>query len=390
MVAANPSRHTYTPLTGASAWKAGTNDGTVVRTDKLVMGTPTGTAVVGGVTYQTATWTSAWVTPGHTFTQLVPSWTALTPRGSWLKVSLRVKTAAGRVSSFDTVASWARGDKDIKRASAARQIDDLARIDVDTLLSNNARPLSGWQVQIRLFKTAKALTPVISTVGAVASRIGSLPGTSAPSSLVGSTLGVPAYSQMRHKGHYPAYGGGGEAWCSPTSVAMVLSYFHAQPDPTEWSWVAPTDLAPWVDNAARMTYDYRYQGTGNWSFNTAYAARTLPGAFVTRLTSMREAEQFLAAGIPLVASISFGAGELTGSPLRSSPGHLVVIIGTTSTGRVIVNDPAAATDTTVRRTYSRGQFERAWLGRSHGAVYVMHDAGHPLPAPWASTKARRR
>ena len=34
-------------------------------------------------------------------------------------------------------------------------------------------------------------------------------------------LAVPAYSQMLHSGHFPQYGGGGQAWCSPTSTAMA-------------------------------------------------------------------------------------------------------------------------------------------------------------------------
>jgi hypothetical protein len=56
-----------------------------------------------------------------------------------------------------------------------------------------------------------------------------------------------------------------------------------------------------------------------------------------------------------------------------------VITGFTSAGNVLVNDPAAPSNGSVRRTYNRAQFERAWLGRSGGTVYVIHDAEHPLP-----------
>ncbi len=136
---------------------------------------------------------------------------------------------------------------------------------------------------------------------------------------------------------------------------------------------------PWVDYAARMTYDSAYQGTGNWAFNTAYAAPRVGKAFVTRLRSLREAEEFIAAGIPLVASISYAAGALTGSAVSSSNGHLLVIVGFTSAGDVVVNDPASTTRKGVRRTYDRGEFENAWLPTSGGTVYVIHDAAHPLP-----------
>jgi hypothetical protein len=138
--------------------------------------------------------------------------------------------------------------------------------------------------------------------------------------------------------------------------------------------------APWVDYAARMTYDAAYTGTGNWPFNTAYAATRTHDAFVTRLRNLREARHFIEAGIPLVASISFGAGELDGAPIAASNGHLLVIAGFTAAGNVVVNDPAAAKASGVRRTYDRGQFEDAWIPTSGGLVYVIRDRAHPLPA----------
>ena len=57
-----------------------------------------------------------------------------------------------------------------------------------------------------------------------------------------------------------------------------------------------------------------------------------------------------------------------------------MIVGFTANGDVVVNDPAASTNAGVRRVYDRGQFERVWLGRSSGTVYVVRDAAHPLPA----------
>ena len=61
---------------------------------------------------------------------------------------------------------------------------------------------------------------------------------------------------------------------------------------------------------------------------------------MTRLRSVREAERFIAAGIPLVVSIAFGPGELDGAPIGSSNGHLLVLVGVRDNGNVVVNDPA--------------------------------------------------
>jgi len=68
-------------------------------------------------------------------------------------------------------------------------------------------------------------------------------------------------------------------------------------------------------------------GAGNWPDNAAYAARFGLTAFVTRLRSLSEAELFTNAGIPLVASIAFSSNKLSGADIKSTNGHLAVIVG---------------------------------------------------------------
>jgi hypothetical protein len=185
---------------------------------------------------------------------------------------------------------------------------------------------------------------VVTSRDDVASRLPAAAGAaSRPGPARGATLDVPRYSQMTHSGHYPRWGGGGQAWCSPTATSMVLGYYGALPRPKAYAWVGKGHPQPWVDHAARMTFDHAYDGTGNWPFNTAYAAPRAGKGFVTRLRSLREAEAFIKAGIPLVASISWRRGELDNAPISASNGHLLVISGFTRSGDVVVNDPAAHT-----------------------------------------------
>jgi hypothetical protein len=192
---------------------------------------------------------------------------------------------------------------------------------------------------------------------------------------------VPAYSQEIHARHYPQFGGGGEAWCSPTSTEMVIEYWGRGPGEAELAWLEPGAVDPSIDHAARSSYDNAYRGTGNWPFNTAYAARFGLDAFVTQLRSLTEAEQLIRAGIPLVASIASNPGELRGFLFDGGTnGHLVVIVGFDAAGNPIVNDPAAWTNDTVRRVYDRAQFERVWLRGSEGTVYVIHPPEIALPA----------
>jgi peptidase C39-like protein len=168
----------------------------------------------------------------------------------------------------------------------------------------------------------------------------------------------------------------------------VLAYYHRLPPAGDYAWVSRSYAGRAVDHAARMTFDRGYEGTGNWPFNTAYAAGRTGHGFVTRFVSLRGVERFIRAGIPVVTSITFGRGALTGAPISASNGHLVVVRGFTAAGDVVVNDPAAATRAGVRRTYARGQFENAWLQRypsgggmrgSGGLAYVIRDTAHPLP-----------
>ncbi len=362
--------------------KDGAFNGTRMRQGRLRISRPVATRTLGGTSYDMGRWASPWTEPGFALTELIASWTARTPGNSLVEVQVRGRTSAGRTTSWDTLARWAAGDSHVRRTSVGGQGDDLADVNVDTWRVPGGAV--AWQLRVNLLRAGDA-KPHVRAVGAMASRLPDVDGvtTSAPGVASGPdnvVLKVPKYSQMVHSGHYPQWGNGGQAWCSPTSTSMVLGGYDALPRRRAYSWVAGDHAQPWVDHAARSTYDYRYDGAGNWPFNTAYAG-SLTGApsFVTRLRSLREAERLVAAGIPLVASVSFGPGELDGAPISSTAGHLLVIRGFTRSGDVVVNDPAARTNSGVRRTYGRGQFEDVWLPTSGGLVYVISDADHPLP-----------
>jgi hypothetical protein len=162
---------------------------------------------------------------------------------------------------------------------------------------------------------------------------------------------------------------------------MVLDFWGMGPTDEDTAWVDPSDADPQVDHAARYTYDYDYEGAGNWPYNTAYAATFGLESFVTRLRSLTEAEQFIKAGIPLVVSMSFKKSELDGAGYGTN-GHLMVIVGFDENGDVVVNDPAShliPSNDEVRFTYKREQFENAWIPHSGGVVYVIHPSSVPLP-----------
>lgn len=338
----------------------------------------------GARSYVRGSWKSPWVTPGFAYQELIASYNARTPVGTFIEVSVRGSSAAG-TSSWDSLGRWAGHDKQFHRMSLGPQADDLGRVSVDTWMAKGAG-LKRWQLRVTLWqRTNTTKRPVVEMIGAVASRLPSTTPTSAPSGRPGVNLPIPRYSQELHAGHYPRWNGGGEAWCSPTSTAMVIAYFQRGPRPAQYAWVNHRNHQPWVDYAARATYASGYDGTGMWPFNTAYAGRYGLDAFVTRLRSLREAETLVRAGIPVVASIAFRRGELDGAPISSTNGHLLVIRGFTANGRVIVNDPAAPSNAGVMRVYKRGQFENAWLDATGGTAYVIHPDEVVLPRPGRHT-----
>ena len=380
MVAEPAAQHTLTRLTSDADFARGTERGTRHAAGSLTLARPIGHRTVAGVRYAYGRWSSAWLSPGQSFTELVPSWTARTPAGSWIQVLVRARDSQGRLSSYKDLGRWTSNDRWLRRTSAGSQADALARVATDTLVAQPDVRLTGYQVRVQLMRRPGHRGPTLTSVSAVVSSFpAARPPTSAPRSSASVSLAVPGYSQMIHRGQNPQYGGGGEAWCSPTSLAMVLGYYGRLPAPSTYRWVTASYADRWVNQVARLTYDYRYAGTGNWPFNTAVGANRVADAFVTRLPSLRVAERFLRSGIPLIVSIRFGRGQLAGAPISSSPGHLVVLAGLTAGGNPVVMDPAAPTDATVRRIYDRAQFERAWLGGSGGTAYVLRDAAHALP-----------
>ncbi len=372
------------------ALSAGT--GTVVQSGALTLGssglttaTYTDPYLVTTRSYDMGSWTSPMFSIGFGFSELVSSWIAQTPSGTFIRVYMSADRGDGTSTKWYTMGIWAYGDGDIHRTSVGHQGDGDGYIAIDTFFAKD-HPMFGYQLKLELYRLkGSAASPSVTRIGAVASDpVNTKPYLPSATTMTQDLVWpVPQYSQEIHAGQYPQYDGGGEAWCSPTSTSMVVAYWGRGPSKTESAYVLkdyPGIDDPWVDYTARYVYDYHYQGAGNWPFNVAYAgARGLDGE-VTQLHSLAEAEQFIKAGIPLVASIAFSSNKLDGFLFKSTNGHLLVIVGFTKDGNPVVNDPAATGDATVQRVYDRAEFEQNWMTSTGGIVYVIHPSSVPLPA----------
>jgi hypothetical protein len=330
-----------------------------------------------------STWTSTVFTPGFAFTELVASWNADTTATSLVEVDMQASPDGSYWTKWYVMGRWTYDDSAFHRTSVGGQGDKDGYVAIDTFVAGKVA-MTSYRLQITLTRaTARDVAPTVRALGAMSSAVPAKFAVPTPRAYTGAATlprAVPQFSQEIHAGQFPEYDGGGEAWCSPTSTAMVLGYWGQYPSAADMAYIPPTYADRQVDYAARYTFDYHYNGTGNWPFNAAYAARYGMDAFVTRLRSLDEAEAFIRAGIPLVASIAVDPNKLDGFLFKSSSGHLLVITGITADGNVMANDPASTSDATVPHVYDRGQFEDAWLNHSGGIVYVIHPATTPLPA----------
>ena len=345
----------------------------------------------GDIAEQYGTWTSPSQAVPFAFDELVASWNATTPTGTWITVEMAA-SGSGRTTKWYTMGIWASGDDTIHRTSVSLQGDADGFIAIDTFIrSKKAAALDSYQLKIGLHRVAgSSATPNVRLLGAMTSGAAKYDMPS-PQYAGEAEIVVPRYSQEIHRGEFTQFDGGGEAWCSPTSTAMILDKWGSGPTAGELAVFPGANkpdgtpyVDPQVDYAARYVYDYNYQGAGNWPFNAAYAGSRGLNAFVTRLRSLAEAERFIQAGIPLVASIN---GSLPGFFFKKTSGHLLTIVGFTATGDVISNDPAVPDDSQVRRIYGRADFENVWLGGSAGIVYVIYPNGTALPSNVAGAPA---
>jgi len=334
-----------------------------------------GDNVNGSGTYRYGTWTSPVYPLTFAFNELVSSWNATTPDGTWVEAAVKPQLDDGHwAGKFYILGRWSAGDTTFHRTSVGGQGDADGFVSIDTFFAKD-HPAVAYRLQLKLYSN-NASTPSVTRFSAVASNLTNQKNTFPSRTTMKSeiNLHVPRYSQETHHGEYPQFDNGGEAWCSPTSTAMVVKFWGVEPTAADYGSMVPQypDMA--VDYTARMVYDYHYNGAGNWPFNTAYAASRGLVADVTQLHNLAEAEPFIKAGIPLITSVAWTSNKLD-TAIKSTNGHLMVIVGFKKDGSVIANDPASPDDASVEHVYDREQFERAWIPASGGIVYVDRPAG---------------
>jgi len=257
----------------------------------------------------------------------VLSWNTHAPSG---KISFRLLRASRPASDWLDLAQW--------RPAGAKSFSpehEGTRVDIDVIRAT--APFDGIQVLASgvEFELVAFSSPVRAR-------------TSLPYARDAFILDVPRRSQYAVENE--------RGWCSPASLSMIHA-FHG--------------IDRSVAETARNVFDRAYNGTGNWTFNTAYSGRLGFRAVVAHLANLDQAQRLIERNLPLAISYSWSDGELPGAPLEHSDGHLAVLCGFTSDGSCAVNDPAAPN---VRVVYPRAALERIWQ-RNEGVAYVVAPIG---------------
>jgi hypothetical protein len=305
--------------------------------------------------------------------ELVASWNLSSP-GAYLKVEVRAVGGA-RATRFYAMGLWCADPARHPRESVRDQRDDDGRVDTDTLKLKES--WEGVQVRLTLGGDLEGKRKLKSELRFVSLCLTDTHAGFAPlepnQAAWGRVIEVPQRSQMA----YP----NGNALCSPTTVSMLMCYWAGR--------LHRPELAQDVPEVVKGVFDPNWEGTGNWPFNTAYPG-SYPGmrGYVTRLSDLSELEDWIAAGLPVGVSLDYN--RLRGKQ-RPPSGHLVVCVGFTRTGEVVLNDPG--TSRNVRKTFARENLIKAWA-HSGNTVYLIYPEEAEVPKDrfghWDSWTAHTR
>jgi hypothetical protein len=285
--------------------------------------------------------------------ELVVSWNATLSTGSTLRVEARGLYPQHATRFYD-LGFWSAAAGHPRRSEPGQKDAD-GDVSTDTLKLREACA----RLQIRLTLAGPASAPSLRFLGLslLDSRV--RPAPLPPNRAAwGRSLPVPERSQMP----YPDAKG----WCSPTSVSMLLGYWAIE--------LKQPELDRGVPEVAGEVFDPQWGGTGNWSFNMAFAG-SFPGlrAYAARFSDVSELEDWVAQGLPVGVSLCYN--RLRGKG-REPSGHLVVCCGFTRAGEVIVNDPG--TTRNVRKVFPRANLVDAWA-YSKNTVYLVYPQSVKLP-----------
>jgi hypothetical protein len=297
--------------------------------------------------------------PATGATHFVPSFSALTPESCSIRFELSARIGGEwspwiasvglGPASFDSGSdSGSAPGSELRSGLGGESRAAGGPLSVDVDVFRAATPVEAVRLRLRVRTPDPAALLAAPWALTLSAADASAPRESTTAAAPPVCLAVPSVSQMEAD---PALA---HRICSPTCVAMVLDY-----------WRRPANVAA----LAREMFHPATDLYGVWPAAILVAARRGVAGYLLRFPDWGAAAWCLARGMPVIASVRYAAGELTGAAASATPGHLLVLTGYED-GVALVNDPAAPTAATVARRYSVAELRRVWLDRA-SVGYVL-------------------
>ena len=297
------------------------------------------------------------------FERMVASWNADTPEGATVEITARAHLTGTDI--WTDWLSWGEWGTTIARCSGSSETarDTYAYVDTDVLTFRGNSGVTADQFQVRaVLRSKNGATPVLRQLCATLQNnqegreivpVYAEDTVTLPEKVI---LSTPAYSQMVRTPDIST------SICNPTTITTLLN------DRGE-------DLLP--EQTALGTYDFSYQGFGNWSFALAAAGSFGYDCYI-QFGDLDILRQELAKGYSVGIDVHYSPVDhsnlpyVENAPLASS-GHLITIRGDETIDGVeyfYVSDSAAVDDQEALRRYRADQLDAAWNNR---IVYIIHE-----------------
>jgi len=267
------------------------------------------------------------------FKEITPSWNSKTNIDSSVELLIKIRVE-NSWTPYISYGIWSTDGNNI--GIKERENYDLMRVTSDRIFVKDEKFGDAVQIKV-LFKgnSPKLKLIAFSTDGG------------GDEAVEGNYLrileNIPLISQLA-SGHKDA-----RVICSPTSLTMALK-FHG--------------MNVGLNQVARGTLDSGNNAYGNWPQNVALAGELGMRAYTKRCKSINPVKNFIAKGIPVVASVCVQDKEQLAGAISAFPhGHLMVVAGfeiKDGAEYIVVNDPAANSDAEVRKSYLLDEWVKVW------------------------------
>lgn len=302
------------------------------------------------------------------FEYMIASWNSDTPEGTYVEIQAKVLVNhfdenGTPIQTWTDWLSWGQWSPFMERSSADTK-EKLAKTSTDELIIRGSDGETACKVRMKaiLHTDDSSVTPALRYLhGTLKNTINSESILKVFKEEIDITnldklITTPAYSQSIR---CPRIAG---SICSPTTITMMLNRFGETLLPEE---------------VAQNTYDFVYEGFGNWAFAMASTASYGYKSYVD-YTTIEGLKREIAQGYPVGVSVKYSNIPNSKYPYvegttGSTGGHLILVTGFTTIDGVeyvYVNDPYAKDNETVKRKYKLEQFQNAW---SNEVAYIVHD-----------------